>query len=181
MKVCILYGWTEGQAHGKKFRAALRQAGLTITRHVDQADVIVAHSGGSFLLPERSHAQLVLLIGLPYWPGRHPLRNLPTKIRQELRDLAWYRKSFFSTYYLLTRPRRWIRMWQGWKHQRLPAYEKSTIVLIRNHNDAFMHPTDATSLADDQNWQLRTLPGQHDDLWTNPGPYVREIQKYMAR
>src|SRR5688572_11114756 len=111
MKVCILYGWAEGPAYGHRLRAALNQAGFEVTRQPKTADIIIAHSGGGFLLPVESKAKLVVLAGLPHWPGRHPLQSLPSKVRQEMRDLWWYRKTFLNSMYLLTRPHRWYVMW----------------------------------------------------------------------
>lgn len=177
MKVCILYGWAEGSAHGKRLREALKTAGMSATRDPKTADIIIAHSGGGYLLPSESKARLVILAGLPYWPGRHPAQSLPAKVRSELHDLWWYKKTFFNSFYFITKPHRWIRMWRRWKRNALPALEDASIILVRHDDDHFMHPTDTKSLADAHNWELRVLPGQHDDIWRHPEPYIDLINK----
>lgn len=180
MKVCIIYGWSEGPWQGKLLRTALHKSGFSITRRAQEADIIIAHSGGCYMLPDNSRAQLVLLVGLPYWRGKHPVRSLQEKLRSELRDMWWYKKTIFNTYYFFTRPRRWVRMWQNWSKQVLPQLDNVAVTLVRNEQDYFMHPTDSKSLADKHNWKMKTLQGLHDDIWNNPQPYVELIKDSLS-
>lgn len=176
MKVYISYGWSEGQRQGKALRRALHAAGYVVTKDAEIADVIIAHSGGCYMLPPQTKARLILMVGLPYWPDKHPVRSLQEKLRNEVRDMWWYKNTVFNMYYLFTRPARWIRMYRSWKRQMiLNANNSLPVILVRNERDYFTHPTDVMDLADAKSWQLQTLPGHHDDLWVNPEPYVHII------
>ena len=181
MNVAIIYGWSEGSWQGKRLRTELHKHGFHITKSVKQADVIIAHSGGCYLLAEESRARLILLVGLPYHPTKHPVRSLQSKIRRELKDSWWFRKTFFNTYYLFSKPRRWYRIWRARKQSVLPeASEEVPIIAIRNEQDDFMHATSSADLANKKGWKLQSLSGHHDDLWINPAPYVQIIKKALA-
>src|SRR5690349_1106305 len=119
-KVAIIYGWSEGPWHGKKLRQEISNAGFEIIKQPEKADIIIAHSGGCFMLPQQSRAHLVLLVGLPYWPGKHPVRSLRQKIKDETKNGWWLKKTYFNAYYFLTRPRRWFMMWRAWRALALP-------------------------------------------------------------
>jgi hypothetical protein len=177
MKVAIIYGWAEGSWQGKRMRKLLRSQGYHITKNAKEADVIIAHSGGCYMLPEQSRAQQVILIGLPYWPDKHPLISLREKLRQELKDTWWYKKTLFNTYYLLSRPRRWVRMSRAFKQRVVPAYESCSIYLVRNEQDSFLHPQKVVEVADAHEWQLKLVDGLHDDLWLNPERYIELIRQ----
>jgi hypothetical protein len=70
MKVFIAYGWPEGQWHGKQLRNDLIDCNYQITYSPEEADIIIAHSAGCYLLPNSLRAKLILLIGLPNWPNK---------------------------------------------------------------------------------------------------------------
>lgn len=172
-KVKIIYGWAEGPWHGKRLRAELKKSGYTVTRSIKHADILIAHSGGCFLLPESGNANLILLIGLPYWPKKSPLRSMREKVKDELRDLYWYKKTVCNGYYFLSRPKKLLKVSYKWKKQLFPNHETAEIIAIRNQKDSFAHPTDTNALAQERGWKLQLFDGGHDDIWKNPKPYVR--------
>jgi hypothetical protein len=55
--VCIIYGLNEGAAMGRKLVRALKEAGFTITDDSAGADIILAHSGGCYLVPPTNRAR----------------------------------------------------------------------------------------------------------------------------
>lgn len=180
MKVAIIYGWAEGPLVGRQLRRSLHAAGHTVTTKAEDADVIIAHSGGCFLLPARTSARVIILVGLPYWPERHPLANLPRKIIQDMRTAGWLQKTLANSYYLVTRPDRWLKMWRNWEKAMYPSYDLATIITVRNESDVFQNPVELAKFAFNQGWHTHFLPGEHDDLWSNPQPYVELINKAAA-
>ena len=181
-KVAIIYGWSEGPWQGKGLRQALIAASYEIINNPQEADIIIAHSGGCYMLPEKSRANLVLLVGLPYWPGRHPLESLKYKLREESKDWWWVRKTFFNTYYFFRHPLRWIKMWRAWKRFIFPPpTESMNIIVIRNELDHFMHPVKGALLATERGWHLDKVSGHHDDLWINPESYVKKVKEAYGR
>lgn len=179
-KVAIVYGWGEGPGHSKKIRNALSQAGYEVVRDLGDADIVIAHSGGGFLLHEALNAKLILLVNLPWWPGKHPLLSLGGKLKYEFihRKNGWKRKNIMHVYYTLFKSRYLYKMWNAWRKSALPSLDTPTFVYVRNELDTFAHPEDFLVLSQRMNWKIETLPGSHDDLWSNPGPYIKIMKKY---
>lgn len=172
LKVAIKYGFSEGPWQGKKLRQELRQLGFSITKKPAEADIIIAHSGGCYMLPKQSQAKIVLLIGLPYNKTLHPSKSLLKKVRHDSKDYWWYKNLLFNSLYLFTHPIKWFRMWLVWKQSFIPGIETKQVIAVRNNDDPFVHPTDIVDLASDKGWRLKNLPGTHDDIWRNPQPYL---------
>lgn len=95
MNVFIGYGGFEGSWHGKKLRSALVDRGFSISRNCSDAEIIIAHSGGCFLVPESNCANIMILVGFPYWPGKSIASRIRHKTRIEDKDLLWFKKNFF--------------------------------------------------------------------------------------
>lgn len=165
--------------HGKTLRRELHQAGFQVVKR-GPTDVIIAHSGGCYLLDERPDARLILLVGLPYWPGVHPSKSVVRKILGESKTLWWFKKLLFSTIYIFAHPLRWYRMHIGWKNIHLPTTDiDTTIVAVRNKDDHFSHPAHLEKLAKEKDWKFNTFDSHHDDIWVNPKPYVELISKEL--
>lgn len=176
MKVALVYGYAEGPRITRKFSAALQVAGHQLN-DAKTADVIIAHSGGSFMIPN-NQAKVVLLVNAPYYEShRAMIRNLANRVRQEgikpiaLRKLGW------NGWYLVSRPRRARQMQKAVIEGKFPSTEQATVLLIRNADDNFGTPAQDQKLAAEHNWKTITLPGTHDDIWGNPGPYIKLLEE----
>lgn len=176
-KVAIVYGWAEGPRHAKRFRALLRAEGFSITRKLEDADVLIAHSGGIFLLPANMRAELVMLVGVPYWPGKHPSKSLREKIKLELMNRGslryLLRKSVFNCLYFVSKPVHHYRIWNSWRHNLYPTSKESSFIAVRNRHDTFTNHKEVFNLASNNNWNVVSLDGYHDDLWLHPESYVK--------
>lgn len=183
-KVSILYGWAEGPGLGKKLRQELRKNGFSITSKAEDADIIIAHSGGVFLVPKIEKPQIVLLVGLPHWPGKHPVRGLRQKVKADLKSQSsikvLVRKTFYNILYFIFRPFHHLRIYGRWRRKIYPKDRTNSFVAVRNRHDTFMHPEGSVELAAQMDWQLLSLDGQHDDIWYNPEAYVGIIKKLSA-
>jgi hypothetical protein len=182
--VCILYGWSEGSWHGRKLRHNLKTLNFLITKKATEADIIISHSGGAFLIPANHRASLILMIGLPNWP-RHPVLRLPLKIAQDIRYLKskrhFFIKTFFNLAYIIFKVLYNTKIWLGWRKPSLPtSHAACKVVALRNEHDAFMHAKTSLKQAEDNGWVGLTLLGaSHDDVWLNPQPYTQILEKFI--
>jgi hypothetical protein len=185
--VFLIYGFAEGNWHGKKFKQELIKAGFEIADHVDDADIIVAHSGGCFYLPEAKPGQLTVLIGPPYWPGKSVVTSMTQKIWSDavycLRDghvAYWLQKTFWNGVYTLASIKRVIQIaLNAQRHNFYLALNQREVIIIRANNDCLLTPNYKTSLHKHAQFQSYDLPGQHDDCWLDPTPYVKVLKSYV--
>lgn len=161
--------------------AELETAGFSTAQDPTESDVIIAHSGGCFMLPDDLLAKLILLIDIPNWPEKHPIIGTRDKIKLETKNWWWATKTFYNSAYLLTKPMKWHAMNKNWKVGKLPSDEKSSIILLRNDQDTYMHHHESSKLSQQKGWKYLQIPGQHDDIWENPKPYVDLIKKSLAQ
>ncbi|HEY8999266.1 MAG TPA: hypothetical protein VIM53_03020 [Candidatus Saccharimonadales bacterium] len=182
--VVVLYGFCEGKRVGRKFHDCLRLAGFEVIEDASKADVIVAHSGGCFLVPEKTKAKLALLIGVPVGPAKslpqHWLRKIAMDVSLHWREhamRAWLAKTFWNGMYF------WkistdLKMLRALKSNDIFIPSDSQTVLIHNKGDG-------SSLKDAHTLSPRAisyeLPGQHDDLWDNPKPYITLIEENLLQ
>lgn len=180
MKVGISYGFAEGRGNARRMIKLLKQNGFSITRRLAEADIIIAHSGGCFLLPAHGRANIVLLVDIPYWPDKHISKGLKEKLALEIKNQFWLKKSSLNALYFIAWPMRWYRMWRAWNNMNIPSGEYASIVAVRNESDTFMHPVEGEVLAKKHGWETKIISGQHDDLWENPEHYVAILLEKLS-
>lgn len=178
-KVCIIYGFCEGPRMSTLMHQELKRAGHELTNDPYAADIVIAHSGGCFLVPHDLPASQVLMIGLTYWPGKSIARALVQKSwndylhhRSDRKARAWAKKTLWNGVYFWKMHRNahmLIKRRRGdfWKVERL--------TLIRNEEDPFCTPKlDSIPFAVKPRYV--TLPDQHDDCWLHPERVIAVIQ-----
>ncbi len=178
--VCILYGFCEGPRVSKRFQADLEAEGYKIISDPSKADVIIGHSGGCFLLPEHLRAKHIIQIGLVHWPGRSVVGSLAQKLIADIRNHHqqgamhfWLRKALWNFYYFWNIPAT-IRMLIGRKRGYHWRYGKITTV-VRPDLDSFCTPKPELLPFKDKP-RVVCVPGQHDDCWRDPKPYLSLIK-----
>lgn len=181
--VCILYGLNEGPYMGRKLVATLEKAGFNVTKNPATASILIGHSGGCLLIPPKNHAQFIVQIGVPYWPGRSWFLGTIKKVqreavtyRQERRLGEWAHKWFYYMIYAFNvsagvRMARNLPVTKPWNN----AQQQ---VIIRNQFDEYCSP-DITQVPFNGPRTFISLPGGHDDCWMHPGPYVRLLQSLV--
>jgi hypothetical protein len=178
MNVSIVYGFAEGAYHSKKLKDSLRSSGYNLTDSVSESDVIIAHSGGCYMIPTKIKAKLVLLVGIPYMIDKHPITELLIGVSKGPKDKNVSIKYLFNTYYFLRHPRVWLKMNKSILQLNWPETKHSLIIAVRNYTDNFSESGTIKQLAKDKNWLFRELSGGHDDLWNNPKNYLKIIKSY---
>lgn len=174
--VCIIYGLNEGPAMGRQLSQCFRDAGFSITTDPSQADIIFAHSGGCFLIPPVNTASKIVLVGLPYWPGRPWLMATILKVGREVKLYIregrigyWAVKWLCHLWYaFFLEPA--IRMKQNMKLTG-PWNGKQPQFIIRNRHDMYSFPV-LHKVAWGGPRTFISLPGEHDDCWDNPKVYA---------
>jgi hypothetical protein len=177
---CILYGFCEGPRLAGNMLKALDYAGYRITHDPYEADIVIAHSGGCFLVPHDLPARQVIMIGLTHWPGKSIVRALIEKNWDDFRFhassrniRAWLHKFSWNLVYFWNMPRN-LQMLRDRK--RGDFWQAKRVTLVRNKEDTFCTP-DIKSLPFAHPPKFIELPDQHDDIWLHPERYTAIIKK----
>lgn len=179
--VAIIYGFSEGGYHSRRLRKALRSAGYRIIRDAKQADIIIAHSAGCYLVPSGHQARVVLNVGYTYWPGRRLLDSLRAKLAEEYRRtglFVWLKECTIHDLYALNflHVRRLIKGWRAPE-----AYLKvleGTHIFIRNRDDPYSKPEAVLNAAGTEHTYI-SMHGYHDHLWDEPESYVNLLKSVV--
>jgi hypothetical protein len=178
--VAILYGLLGGPRSGKALVRALEAGGYRIVDDANGADIIIAHSAGSFWLPPANPSQKYLLIGPPYWPDKSAVIRLAIRAKRNLRPRhagytlwSWVIRNAWGAYYAVFDLRRNLRILRcGLTFDLATAVQGRSILLVRNQDDSWITP-DLSALRDQNpNLQIIELPGEHSDIAHHPERYV---------
>ena len=185
--MAIVHGWAEGPWQSQDFVSCLENAGFSLADNPAAADVVVAHSAGCFLVPENINAQLIMLIGLPFWPGKPLPASLMQKLvleakqHQKRHNLGWFaNKLAHNTWYILARPKSFWSFFKNRHSLKLPkASAGLKVVLVRNKDDRFCTPKVMELLPMAEDYNFVEMPGIHDDCWIDPAGYVDLIRQHL--
>jgi len=186
-KVKILYGVVSGERLGRRLRREIRNAGFSITKDRDEADIIMAHSAGCFWLHDVRPEQKLLLIDPPYWPGKTVRERVKVKADANIHfrrygygRRRWLAKNLWGVYYAVRDFNRTVRVA---KHA--GQYDLETIIgdrqatLVRNEHDAWLTPDLGELKRTHPQLRVVTLPGEHDDWFFNPKPYAELLKSLL--
>jgi len=184
--VAIIYGFTEGQWHGKRLRRLLKRQGYHLTANPAQADIVIAHSGGCFDVPQLQDHTLLLLIDPPYWPERelytrahHMTLQLLRAVRPGNQPLHHLNKTLHNCWYLIRHARTNRRMVYRSKTYDLEReITHGRTILVRNANDPWLTPHLDSLRKLNAHLDIKRLPGDHDDCWLHPEVYLNLVQAY---
>lgn len=178
----IVYGLAEGPYLSRKLRQLLEEAGFR-PADAKHADIIIAHSGGSFILPKHTDAKLFLHINPSYWPGKPLLRSLAQKLRYDFRLYRqrhqlhrWLATLVANAGYALNLSRNARMAWLYIRARRtLNHLPDSNHIFIRSYIDSYCNPKALFETTNGQHNYL-TLAGHHDECWREPEQYVQLLR-----
>ena len=186
--VYIEYGFGEGPRMAGRFLRALEAAGHTVTTSASEATVIIIHSAGVFTTPQDAQPEYMVLIDPTYWPSRsfgwseiHKFwRDLRTCIQRRAL-LYWLHKTAWNIAYIIRdfAIGRAQCMWHGIHNHKFTDWlPVAPVIVVRNNDDAWCTSDDIeiTRKSTLPILAFHELPGEHDDCWFNPEPYVRLLQ-----
>jgi len=182
--VAIIYGFGEGEWHGRVLRRALQAANFVVSHEPTTADIVIAHSAGCFYLPEERNDQLTMLIGPGYWPGKSIAVCFIQKIVRDFKDyqrrdmtISWFYKTLRNSLYIIGGGHKTLLMIRNARRQNFyAALRNKRVFIVRNHDDPWLTPDAESLLHDKAAFSFYELPGQHDDCWINPEPYICLLQ-----
>lgn len=183
--VAILYGLGEGPQLAKRLKTVLRAHGFEVIPNASRADMILAHSGGMYALPDSTN-KVVLLVAPSC--GRSTESLISTQRAKVAIDFhaataqkrlrAWLVKSWLNALYLFRHPRQLRAMWRKASNEGyiLPACNASRTAVITYRNDPWSGNLESGQLRDNPRYAFISHTGIHDDLWLHPEEYVSVLQ-----
>jgi hypothetical protein len=183
--LAVIYGWAEGPWHAKRLIQAT-ESSFRITQDTEQADIILAHSVGCYLIPKQANAKVVLLIGVPYWPGKPLIFRIWQKLVSDLKAhhnegevQFWIAKTVHNVWYVCRFLPRSISMMRA--QIRHNFYSGSgRVVALRNQDDPFCDPISIERIARKQGWKYLSTSGIHDECWLKPDTYLQLLKDTYA-
>jgi len=182
-KICILYGGAEGKLISKKLRKELVANDFSLVTSPYAADLLICHSAGIFFVPKDCKKPLILSVGMPCnTNGRltaKVFRRLGLEFIHPDNILPRVKKLGINIFYLFD-VKHLSRSIQGYKRQIYNCTDTNKVVTIVNKKDPFVDTASSLQLSKSSNWVYISMPGQHDDLWIKPKPYVEIIKVLMS-
>lgn len=182
----ILHGWAEGPWQSRKFEEQL-QSKLSLSEDIPtNADLIIAHSLGCFLVPENAKAKYIVLIGPPYWPKRSVIKSLVLKLASELKSHRkassirwWGNKIMHNVWYIFSRPKNTVLGVIRRHPKYLPGSSDRKVILVRPSQDTLCHPDIFSLIGAERKYEFVEIKGAHDDCWFEPKEYVDLLLKEL--
>ncbi|HXE10346.1 MAG TPA: hypothetical protein VN554_02870 [Verrucomicrobiae bacterium] len=180
----ISYGFLGGPAHSRRLRSMLHKQGLLPTRNLQEADIIIAHSAGCWLIPSGSSARLVIFIGMPLAQANRGKAYRQANISnftnscKDLKLFSWITGVCLDWYYALIQPR---RNWTIIRRSRraVPSVVPTAAhIFISNRYDPWPKSEQLDKLIRSKEWTFVEFPGSHEDIWRHPERYASIISHY---
>jgi hypothetical protein len=155
---CIVYGFAEGPITAKKLIKLLEKKGLQLSQSKN-ADLIIAHSGGCFLVPNDCKASNIILVNPTIWPNRSLFNSFMARKDKII--------SLTSLWYAFAKPTANLQMLRRRKLENLPIDSVRNVIIIRNTNDTYFSPEIMNMLVD-KDVDAKVVAGDHDAIWSKP-------------
>jgi len=181
LSYALCYGLMGGSMHGRKFDRAMRQHGYRL-KPANEADVIIAHSAGCWLIPKKARPKLIMYIGLPLnnTDPRRTLNEASRLMRQHDTRRNSFHRTTISILYGVIQPRRNIRIIRMAKAAKPIIFPNVPVVFIVNRYDPWLSPELLKQYTDIMPWSFINLPGSHDDVKYSPDRYAEIIDHYAG-
>lgn len=179
INVAVKQGWAGGKWHTRQFEAALKSAGYDISDDL-HADVVIAHSVACYDLKIKSPATYYILIDPPYHPGKNIALRFLNKQIQDAKTLSKRygkqyvaKKILWGLIYLVAKPQYTVlAIKNADKLVFLDQLKEKNVLVIRNKQDQICSADIKVAMAAYPDFYYWELPGEHDDFYTNPKPYI---------
>jgi hypothetical protein len=185
-KFFIGYGWISGRSHGRTLRNLLTQSGYQEVDVARDADIVVTHSAGLYLIPSTARPKILLLVG----PTLAPLRfstwarvNLENA-KMFIRDGNVLRGIWLNMLHLVsvfTRPIHNLKIARATKKATFDPIPDCQIILLANKDDLWPKLPDWDTFMTENTWAFVSMPGAHENIWEQPEEYVKLINHYAKR
>lgn len=187
--VAILYGTGEGKRIGKRLCRLLKERGFVCTNNVQEADAIIAHSGGVLLIPPSNTARAILIVGPITGFRGNFFRAVFKKVHQDFQGAKqqgrlrpFLGKSLHNMSYILSKPRHHFRMLKAMAEGRrtLPQLKAPRVAVIAFRDDPWSGFLAANAPHDRHSYSFIHYNTLHDHLWEEPENYVAILEYLYA-
>jgi hypothetical protein len=175
----ISYGFVGGPAMSREFRTLLQSAGLQ-PAPLNQADIIIAHSAGCWLIPPDIRPHLVIYISLPLATTRWRQTWFHATSASFMRGRKLHNLNIRlkNIYYAILQPRRNFNVFRHIKTLQPVIFPGAQTVVIANRYDPWPQAPILADFIANKPWAFLSLAGTHDNLWEEPDIYAAIIEHY---
>lgn len=175
----ICPGLFGGVAHTRGLIRLLTKAGYRSAATLEQADIVIAHSAGCWLIPPNVKPKLVVYIGMPL-AQTNPWKSWFAANANQFRGGALYDLAVLlkDVYYALLQPKRNLQIIRMAKHAESIIIPGAHAIFIANQHDPWPRGSALQTYVDTKSWAFISLPGSHDDIWQHPARYATIIDRY---
>ncbi len=184
----IYHGFSHSRRHSAGMRKLLDQAGYDEAIEPRQADIVIAHSAGCYIVPPDSDAKVVLLVGVPM-NDKH-VRRVFFDARRK--DVATFRAAHQSkrlfrltalSYLEVSRHSRYHRKLVKTvitKRHNLPVINARQTIVISSQSDPWPEPVKELAKTSKHGYSFISMYGSHNHLWQAPEQYIEIIKAYAT-
>ncbi len=176
----ICYGLGGGPMHARNFLSLMKGAKITPAQKVGEADIIIAHSGGCWLIPKTAKPKLVVYVGMPLEQDNPRQAWRASNAAMFKSDGVVYGliNRLKNLYYCLRQPIRNLKLIGMSKTAQPVILPKAQAIFITNRDDAWPRPNKIKKYINKYDWAYISLTGAHDDIWHHPAQYIDIIERY---
>ena len=185
----IVHGFGGGELLSKGLIKGLKAAGFNKSDSAEDAEIVIAHSAGYWLLDDSLKAKIIILVGpaLPQHDTRKTYRQAnalmwKTAVRDKyvLKRLKW---AIGSVVYLIKQPKhnRNLARLVSHPNENFRPPKAPQVILIANREDPWPRSELLNKFLEEEPWAFISLPGSHEHIKDDPAAYVAIIEYYAKR
>lgn len=175
----ISYGLVGGPLHSKGLRKQMAKAGFN-PASLREADIIIAHSAGCWLMPKNAKPKIVLYIGMPLASSK-PTETWRKAVKSGYKNNSFKRNlkgSSKNAFYGITQPRRNLNIICSASNSKPAIIKGAASIFVANKHDPWPTGENLVKVVNNHDWAFIGLGGSHDDIWDHPDHYVEVINHY---
>jgi hypothetical protein len=181
LSFAISYGFVGGKLHSRGLLKRMHEAGFQATS-LKQADVIIAHSAGCWLIPKQAKPKLIVYIGMPLATDK-PQETWRKAVKSGYTNNSLKRSlkvTSKNVFYGLKQPGRNLNIITSASKSAPVIFEGVPGIFITNRHDPWPQAARLDEFTRTRPWSFINLTGSHDDIWDHPDRYVDIIKHYAA-
>lgn len=175
----IVYGLFGRPAQARKLRELLEARGLRPAADIGEADILITHSAGCWLVPKTAQARLVIWNGAPLAEKKgKTYRQANIQIYKRTPNTKLIKFLASNTLYGFRYFRRNLAIIRMAKYAEPVILPEAAYVFIANRYDPWPRSRKVDTFLKNKDWAFMSLPGSHDDIWQHPDHYAPIINHY---
>jgi len=182
----IIYDWISSKGHGRELSKLLRQAGFVEARTAEEADILITHSAGYYLIPEQAKARFIVMIGptlnsLSFANWLHANLENARMFWRDRKIAKGLRLNLLHIADIFLHPRHNMMIARAAHSAKILTIQAAETIIVANQADPWPHPENLNAYIENQPWVFMSMPGAHENVWEQPEEYVKLIGKHAER